>query len=56
MVTFVFQAVVIIVLRQSKGLTGGAEGLQIPRTSIFGFRFSNDGRLPPASVVSFRHW
>ena len=29
MVTFVFQAVVIIVLRQSKGLTGGAEGLPI---------------------------
>ena len=42
MVTFVFQAVVIIVLRQSKGLTGGAEGLPIPAPSIFGFRFSDD--------------
>ena len=42
MVTFVFQAVVIIVLRQSKGLTGGAEGLPIPAPVVFGFRFSSD--------------
>src|SRR3954468_3831448 len=42
MVTFVFQAVVIIVLRQSKGLTGGAEGPPIPAPVVFGFRFSND--------------
>ena len=43
MVTFVFQAVVIIVLRESKGLTGGAEGLRIPAPVIFGFSFTNDG-------------
>jgi len=42
MVTFVFQAVVIIVLRQSKGLTGGAEGLPVPAPIVFGFRFSSD--------------
>jgi branched-chain amino acid transport system permease protein len=42
MVTFVFQAVVIIVLRQSKGLTGGAEGLPIPAPVVFGFRFASD--------------
>jgi ABC-type branched-subunit amino acid transport system ATPase component/ABC-type branched-subunit amino acid transport system permease subunit len=42
MVTFVFQAVVIIVLRQSKDLTGGAEGLPIPAPIIFGFRFTSD--------------
>ena len=42
MVTFVFQAVVIIVLRQSRALTGGAEGLPIPAPVVFGFRFSSD--------------
>ena len=30
MVTFVFQAVVIIALREAKTLTGGAEGLNVP--------------------------
>jgi ABC-type branched-subunit amino acid transport system ATPase component/ABC-type branched-subunit amino acid transport system permease subunit len=43
MVTFVFQAVVIIVLRESKALTGGAEGLRIPAPVIFGYSFTNDG-------------
>jgi len=45
MVTFVFQAVVIIVLRQSKSLTGGAEGLQVPVPHILGFSFSDDGHF-----------
>ena len=39
MVTFVFQAVVIIVLRESKTLTGGAEGMHVPPPIIFGFSF-----------------
>lgn len=43
MVTFVFQAVVIIVLRESKSLTGGAEGLRVSAPVIFGFSFANDG-------------
>jgi branched-chain amino acid transport system permease protein len=45
MVTFVFQAVVIIVLRQSKSLTGGAEGLQVPAPLILGLQFSDDGHF-----------
>jgi branched-chain amino acid transport system permease protein len=42
MVTFVFQAVVIIVLRESKGLTGGAEGIHVPPPVIFNFAFKGD--------------
>ena len=42
MVTLVFQAVVIIVLRESKTLTGGAEGLNVPPPVIFGMSFSGD--------------
>jgi ABC-type branched-subunit amino acid transport system ATPase component/ABC-type branched-subunit amino acid transport system permease subunit len=43
MVTLVFQAVVIIVLRESKALTGGAEGLNVPPPAVFGISFSGDG-------------
>ena len=45
MVTFVFQAVVIIVLRESKTLTGGAEGIHVPPPEIFGFGFGNDANF-----------
>ncbi|MGO9700885.1 MAG: ABC transporter permease subunit [Xanthobacteraceae bacterium] len=45
MVTFVFQAVVIILLREAKTLTGGAEGLHVPPPVVFGFPFSNDGNF-----------
>jgi branched-chain amino acid transport system permease protein len=45
MVTLVFQAVVIIVLRESKTLTGGAEGIHVPPPVIFGFSFSDDARF-----------
>jgi len=45
MVTFVFQAVVIIVLRESKALTGGAEGIHVPPPVIFGFSFSSDAHF-----------
>ncbi len=45
MITLVFQAVVIIILRESKGLTGGAEGLNVPAPVIFGFSFSGDGHF-----------
>lgn len=45
MVTLVFQAVVIIVLRESKTLTGGAEGMHVPPPNIFGFSFANDGHF-----------
>lgn len=45
MVTLVFQAVVIIVLRESKTLTGGAEGIQVPPPNILGISFADDGRF-----------
>jgi ABC-type branched-subunit amino acid transport system ATPase component/ABC-type branched-subunit amino acid transport system permease subunit len=45
MITLVFQAVVIIVLRESKGLTGGAEGLNVPAPVVFGFSFSGDAHF-----------
>ena len=45
MVTFVFQAVVIILLREAKTLTGGAEGLHVPPPVVFGFSFSNDANF-----------
>ena len=42
MVTLVFQSVVIIVLRESKALTGGAEGIHVPPPVISGISFAND--------------
>ena len=45
MVTLVFQAVVIIVLRESKALTGGAEGMHVPPPVILGISFENDAFL-----------
>jgi branched-chain amino acid transport system permease protein len=42
MVTLVFQAVVIILIREMKGLTGGAEGLNVPAPVIFGQTISSD--------------
>ena len=45
MITFVFQAVVIIILRESKTLTGGAEGIHVPPPVIFGLSFSNDANF-----------
>jgi branched-chain amino acid transport system permease protein len=42
MVTLVFQSVVIIVLRESKTLTGGAEGIHVPPPEIFGISFADD--------------
>jgi ABC-type branched-subunit amino acid transport system ATPase component len=42
MITLVFQAVVIIVLRESKTLTGGAEGIHVPPPVILGLSFEND--------------
>jgi branched-chain amino acid transport system permease protein len=42
MVTLVFQSVVIIVLRESKALTGGAEGIHVPPPEIFGISFADD--------------
>jgi branched-chain amino acid transport system permease protein len=42
MVTLVFQSVVIIVLRESKTLTGGAEGIHVPPPEIFGVSFADD--------------
>jgi branched-chain amino acid transport system permease protein len=43
MVTLVFQAVVIIVLRESKALTGGAEGLNVPPPVVLSVSFNGDG-------------
>src|SRR5262245_25429969 len=45
MVTFVFQAVVIIALREAKILTGGAEGLNIPAPVVFGHAFRGDAEF-----------
>jgi ABC-type branched-subunit amino acid transport system ATPase component/ABC-type branched-subunit amino acid transport system permease subunit len=45
MVTFVFQAVVIIGLRESKILTGGAEGLNVPSPTILGVSFRGDAEF-----------
>jgi ABC-type branched-subunit amino acid transport system ATPase component/ABC-type branched-subunit amino acid transport system permease subunit len=45
MVTLVFQAVVIIVLRESKALTGGAEGMHVPPPVILGISFENDANF-----------
>jgi branched-chain amino acid transport system permease protein len=45
MVTLVFQAVVIIVLRESKTLTGGAEGMHVPPPVILGISFENDANF-----------
>ena len=42
MITLVFQSVVIIVLRESKTLTGGAEGINVPPPVIFGVSFADD--------------
>ncbi len=38
MVTLVFQATVIIVMREWTGLTGGAQGMNVPVPSVFGIR------------------
>ena len=53
MVTFVFQAVVIIILRESKTLTGGAEGMHVPPPIIFGFSFAGDANFLLLSGVLF---
>ena len=53
MVTLVFQAVVIIVLRESKALTGGAEGLHVPPPVILGISFENDANFLLLSGVLY---
>src|SRR5262249_8939399 len=42
MVTLVFQSVVIIVLRESKALTGGAEGIHVPPPVILRVPLADD--------------
>jgi branched-chain amino acid transport system permease protein len=42
MVTLVFQSVCIILIREAKSLTGGAEGIHVPPPSIFGWRIATD--------------
>jgi branched-chain amino acid transport system permease protein len=42
MVTLVFQSVCIILIRESKWLTGGAEGIHVPPPSIFGWHIGSD--------------
>jgi branched-chain amino acid transport system permease protein len=42
MVTLVFQATVIIILREWTGLTGGAQGLGVPPPQIFGVPLASD--------------
>jgi branched-chain amino acid transport system permease protein len=42
MVTLVFQSVCIILIREAKFLTGGAEGIHVPRPSILGWHIGTD--------------
>jgi ABC-type branched-subunit amino acid transport system permease subunit len=42
MVTLVFQSVCIILIREAKWLTGGAEGIHVPQAAIFGWRIETD--------------
>lgn len=42
MVTLVFQAVCIILIREAKWLTGGAEGMNVPRVEVFGVQIVSD--------------
>nr|WP_284701099.1 branched-chain amino acid ABC transporter ATP-binding protein/permease [Rhodoplanes tepidamans] len=43
MVTLVFQSVCIILIREAKTLTGGAEGIHVPAPSLFGWTVRSDG-------------
>jgi branched-chain amino acid transport system permease protein len=43
MVTLVFQSVCIILIREAKTLTGGAEGIHVPAPSILGWTVRTDG-------------
>jgi branched-chain amino acid transport system permease protein len=42
MVTLVFQSLGIIILREWKSVTGGAEGIRVPRPMILGYEFKDD--------------
>jgi branched-chain amino acid transport system permease protein len=42
MVTLVFQSVCIILIRELRWLTGGAEGIHVPTASIFGWKIASD--------------
>jgi ABC-type branched-subunit amino acid transport system ATPase component len=53
MVTLVFQAVVIIVLRESTAATGGAEGTNVPTPVIFGHPFAGDAEFLVLSGVLY---
>jgi ABC-type branched-subunit amino acid transport system ATPase component/ABC-type branched-subunit amino acid transport system permease subunit len=42
MVTLVFQSVCIILIREAKSLTGGAEGMHVPPPQLFGVSVASD--------------
>lgn len=42
MVTLVFQSLGIIVIREWKSMTGGAEGIRVPAAMMFGYTFRSD--------------
>lgn len=42
MVTLVFQALGIIIIREWKSMTGGAEGMRVPPASLLGYAFDTD--------------
>jgi branched-chain amino acid transport system permease protein len=42
MVTLVFQSLCIILIRESKWLTGGAEGIRVPPPQLFGMTIASD--------------
>ncbi len=45
MVTLVFQSVTIILLREAKSWTGGAEGIHVPNPVIAGWRIASDSEF-----------
>ncbi|QND72875.1 ATP-binding cassette domain-containing protein [Tardiphaga robiniae] len=42
MMTLVFQALTMIVIREWKSMTGGAEGMRVPPASVFGYELRSD--------------
>ncbi|MDP6772716.1 MAG: branched-chain amino acid ABC transporter ATP-binding protein/permease [Rhodospirillales bacterium] len=51
MVTLVFQAVVVILLREWRDVTGGAEGLNVPPPTAFGMTLTDDYAVLVLNVV-----
>jgi len=42
MITLVFQTVLMILIREARGITGGAEGIHVPTATVFGVKLTTD--------------